>query len=71
MGVNIGVSKNRGGPPKSSILIGFSIKKPSILGGFPPIFGCPLNLGDLLWDAAQGKVKRGLATKQVLRGSAP
>ena len=26
------VSKNRGGPPKSSMLIGFSMKKPSILG---------------------------------------
>ena len=25
MGTHMGVSKNRGGPPKSSILIGFSI----------------------------------------------
>ena len=34
----MGTSKNRGGPPKSSILIGFFHYKPSILG-FPPIFG--------------------------------
>ena len=32
------VSKNRG-TPKSSILIGFFNYKPSILGGFPTIFG--------------------------------
>ncbi len=34
----MGVSKNNG-TPKSSILIGFSHYKPSILGGFPVIFG--------------------------------
>ena len=35
--MDVGVSKNRGGPPKSSILIGFSIifTAPSILGVFP------------------------------------
>ena len=33
--VDLGVSKNRGGPPKSSTLIGFSIFSPSILGFFP------------------------------------
>ena len=27
-----------GNPPKSSLLIGFSIYKPSILGGLPPLF---------------------------------
>ncbi len=37
----MGVSKNRGGwkPPKSSILIGFSIIFTVHFGGFPPIFG--------------------------------
>ena len=30
--VDMGVSKNGGFPPKSSILIGFSNYKPSILG---------------------------------------
>ena len=33
----MGVSKNRGGPPKSSILIGFSLIA-SILGGKIPLF---------------------------------
>ena len=33
----MGVSKNRGGPPKSSILIGFSIINHPFLG-FTPIF---------------------------------
>ena len=37
--VDLGVSKNRGGPPKSSILIGFSIIFTIHFGGFPPIFG--------------------------------
>ena len=35
------VSKNRGGPPKSSILIGFSIIFTIHFGGFPLIFGGP------------------------------
>ena len=35
----MGVSKNRGGPPKSSILIGFSIIFTIHFGEFPPIFG--------------------------------
>ena len=35
------VSENSGFPPNSSILIGFSNNKPSILGGKPPIFGNP------------------------------
>ena len=35
----MGVSKNRGGPPKSSILIGFSIIFTIHFGGFTPIFG--------------------------------
>ena len=33
------VSQNRGGPPKSSILIVFSIIFTMHFGGFPPIFG--------------------------------
>ena len=36
---HMGVSKNRGGPPKSSILIGFSLIFTIHFGGFPPIFG--------------------------------
>ena len=36
---HMGVSKNRGGPPKSSILIGCSIIFTFHFGGFPPIFG--------------------------------
>ena len=35
----MGVSKNRGGPPKSSILIGFSLIFTIHFGCFPPIFG--------------------------------
>ena len=35
----MGVSKNRGGPPKSSILIGISIIFTIHFGGFPTIFG--------------------------------
>ena len=37
MNVYMGVSKNRGGPPKSSILIGFSIINHPFWG--TPIFG--------------------------------
>ena len=33
------VSENSGFPPKSSILIGFSMKKTIHFGGTPPIFG--------------------------------
>ena len=36
---HLGVSKNRGKTPKSSILIGFSIIFTIHFGGFPPIFG--------------------------------
>ena len=40
LGNSMDVSKNMGKPPKSSILIGvFHDNKPSILGGFPTIFG--------------------------------
>ena len=40
LGISIwGVSKNRGGPSKSSILIGFSMIFTIHFGGFPPIFG--------------------------------
>ena len=35
---HMGVSKNRVFPPKSSILIGFSIYKPSILNFGVPLF---------------------------------
>ena len=36
---SMGVSKNRGGPPKSSILIGLDpLFPPSILVVFPPLF---------------------------------
>ncbi len=37
--VGMDVSKNRGGPLKSPILIGFFHYKPSIFGFFPSIFG--------------------------------
>ena len=36
---NVGVSENWGGPPKSSISIGFSIIFTIHFGGFPAIFG--------------------------------
>ena len=39
----MGVSKNRGGPPKSSILLGFPLFSPSILGVFPLFLETPLN----------------------------
>ena len=45
------VSKNRGGPPKSSIFIGFSIIFTIHFGGFPPIFGSTPKWGyDKTWD---------------------
>ena len=36
---DMGVSTNKGFPPKSSILIGVSMKKNIHFGWFPPIFG--------------------------------
>ncbi len=41
---DLGVSKNRGGPPKSSILIGFSIINHPFWG--TPIFGNTHFVGD-------------------------
>ena len=39
MYLHVGVSKNRGFPPKSSILIGFSIINYPFWGVLPPISG--------------------------------
>ena len=38
------VSKNRAGPPKSSILIGFPLFLPSILGFFPLFLETPKSM---------------------------
>ena len=47
------VSKNRGGPPKSSILIGFSIIL-TIHFGVPPIFEIlPSDVGIISWNISE------------------